>query len=215
MRLRFGDFVFDAALRELTGPAGVCHLSTKAFLLLEVLLRAAPRALSKEELYAAVWGDAFVDRANLPNLVAEVRTALGDERKDHRYIRTIHGYGYAFAGAVVEDAGRPRGAVSLICWHSQEFPVRGAETVIGRGAEADIAIKSSAVSRRHARLLNSGGEMLIEDLGSKNGTFVRGERVAEAMPLHDGDEIRLGRVVLTYRATPAHDSTVTAMTDER
>ena len=73
MRLRFGDFVFDAALRELTGPAGVCHLSTKAFLLLEVLLRAAPRALSKEELYAAVWGDAFVDRANLPNLVATTR----------------------------------------------------------------------------------------------------------------------------------------------
>jgi pSer/pThr/pTyr-binding forkhead associated (FHA) protein len=48
----------------------------------------------------------------------------------------------------------------------------------------------------------TGGEAAVEDLGSRNGTYVGGERVTRARPLHDGDEIRIGRVVLTFRELP-------------
>lgn len=65
------------------------HLSGKAFELLEVLIANAPRALTKEELYQHIWGNRIVDEVNLPNLMSEVRTALGDRRKDPRFIKTI------------------------------------------------------------------------------------------------------------------------------
>jgi SARP family transcriptional regulator, regulator of embCAB operon len=62
---------------------------------------------------------------------------------------------------------------------------------------------SPSVSRRHARIVVTGRDAVIEDLGSRNGTFVQGERVVSATPLHDRDEIRLGSVVLTFRILTA------------
>jgi pSer/pThr/pTyr-binding forkhead associated (FHA) protein len=83
------------------------------------------------------------------------------------------------------------------------------EHVLGRGREPG-AIDSDTVSRRHARILVSAGEATIEDLRSKNGTFVGDELVRSARALKDRDEIRLGSVRLTFRAALAGPSTRTA-----
>jgi pSer/pThr/pTyr-binding forkhead associated (FHA) protein len=73
-------------------------------------------------------------------------------------------------------------------------------TTIGRGTEVDIRIDDPGVSRRHAEFrLSAAGGFSIIDLASTNGTFIGDERVAERV-LSDGDEIRVGATVLTYRA---------------
>ena len=75
--------------------------------------------------------------------------------------------------------------------------------VIGRAPEAALQIDSGGVSRLHARITVRGGEVRVEDLGSKNGTFVGGEPVSGARVLADGDEPRIGPVSLTFTIVAA------------
>ena len=89
------------------------------------------------------------------------------------------------------------------CWllkDGRRLPLKPGENILGRDDEG-IQIDSPAVSRRHARIRISGTEAVIEDLGSKNGTFVGGERVSTPVQLKDGDEIRIGSVVSRFRMT--------------
>jgi nitrogen-specific signal transduction histidine kinase/CheY-like chemotaxis protein len=73
----------------------------------------------------------------------------------------------------------------------RRFPVTS-ETVLGRDADAEITVRDDGVSRRHSRIrLGSGGEYIIEDLGSRNGTYVNGVRVGTSS-LHSGDKVAIG-----------------------
>jgi pSer/pThr/pTyr-binding forkhead associated (FHA) protein len=83
------------------------------------------------------------------------------------------------------------------------------EHIIGRDPTADIPLVSPSVSRRHARIVVGGGGATIEDLGSKNSTLLRGQAVVHAMPLKDGDLIRLGTIELTFRSLTRSASTET------
>jgi hypothetical protein len=77
------------------------------------------------------------------------------------------------------------------------IPLRGPVMHIGRGFAVDLRLEDQSVSRRHAIIVERGGETRILDDRSANGTFVNGRRVAEAT-LHDRDVIRVGRVVLVF-----------------
>jgi pSer/pThr/pTyr-binding forkhead associated (FHA) protein len=81
--------------------------------------------------------------------------------------------------------------------------------VIGRDAEAGVRLDSTTVSRRHARLLVGPEQTVLEDFGSKNGTFIGEERVVAPRTLADGDAIRIGDLLVTYRARGAGSSTKT------
>ena len=70
---------------------------------------------------------------------------------------------------------------------------------IGRGLAADVRLDDATVSRKHAVIVRRGDELVILDDRSMNGVWLNGERVTEAT-LHDGDQIRLGRVPLLFRA---------------
>ena len=65
------------------------------------------------------------------------------------------------------------------------------DMIIGREEDCDIVLPSRQVSRNHARIRRSGGRHILEDLGSKNGTFVNGQDLTEPYPLQDGDEIQI------------------------
>jgi DNA-binding response OmpR family regulator len=65
------------------------------------------------------------------------------------------------------------------------------DMIIGREEDSDIVLPSRQVSRNHARIRRSGGRHILEDLGSKNGTFVNGRELTEPYPLQDGDEIQI------------------------
>ncbi len=70
--------------------------------------------------------------------------------------------------------------------------------VLGRGEECDVKLRDRSVSRAHARVFREEGRWILEDLGSRNGIRLRGERVERA-PLADHDEILLGELPLRFR----------------
>lgn len=81
------------------------------------------------------------------------------------------------------------------------FPLDGEQLTIGRDSSNSVAINDAEVSRKHSRLSFQGGKYVIEDLGSTNGTFVNGQRVAGPVVLKAGDVVSLGeQIVLMYDA---------------
>jgi hypothetical protein len=70
--------------------------------------------------------------------------------------------------------------------------------VLGRAQDADIRLEDQFSSSRHARLVPHGDVLVLEDLGSTNGTYLNGEAVSGPQPLHDGDRIRIGDSEFTF-----------------
>jgi DNA-binding winged helix-turn-helix (wHTH) protein len=213
MEIRVADCVIDTDRRQVFRAGDECAISPKAYQLLALLLDARPKALSKDVLHEALWPNTYVVEANLSNLIGEVRTVLGDSARQPRIIRTLHGFGYAFAGEaqVIESPGVAD--LALVCWlrrELEEFPLRAGENIVGRGTDAHVRLVGSGVSRRHARIVVSAERVVIEDLGSKNGTVVRGERITTARALADGDDVSIGSVRVLFRlASPAGATTNT------
>ena len=183
MALRFGAFTFDAHARELRRDGDIVPLSPKAFRLIELLIDARPNPVTHETLYAALWPDVVVEPGNLHTLISELRSAT-----THAAIKTVHRVGYAFvaAGAIEESA-----RYSLLIG-DEEVPLRSGENVIGRDPRDAVVIHAPDVSRHHAKLTITGTTLTIEDLGSKNGTFVGTTRVTGTMNVQPGDEILIG-----------------------
>jgi DNA-binding winged helix-turn-helix (wHTH) protein len=198
MRVRFADFSLDSPARELRRGHEVVHLSPKAFDLLVLLTEATPRALSKSEILDAVWPGTFVVDSSLASVVKEVRAALGDDAKDPRFVRTVYGYGYAFSA----EAITPQQSRSLACrliWGTREIALHPGSNIFGRGGDAAAWIDDPSVSRHHAVIAFDESEATIEDLQSKNGTFVQGVRVRTRQRLSDLDLIQFGDVRMVFR----------------
>jgi DNA-binding winged helix-turn-helix (wHTH) protein len=210
----FGDCVFDAETRELSRRGDLVHLPAKTFRLLEVLLERRPKAISKEKLMESLWPGTFVAEGNLARLLAELRDAIGDDAHEPRFIRTIHGFGYAFSGEThtdcAEGTGSDAGSVFKLIWGDREIALHEGENVLGRDRDAVAWVDVGSVSRHHARIVVSGEKARLEDLGSKNGTFVKGRKLAAPRDLKDGDEIRIGTVPMTFRRFASPETTQTA-----
>src|SRR5262252_1395731 len=212
MRVVFGDCAFDPETRQLLREEKPVHLSPKAFHLLEILLEGRPKAFSKAEIHERVWPGAFVSEVTLASLVTEIREAIGEQAKDARFIRTVHGFGYAFSGAASEVGGETAGQQSRwrLIWNERVISLPEGETILGRGNSCRVRIDDANVSRRHARIVVAAEEATLEDLGSRNGVFVGDERISQPRRLGDGDTIRIGPTTLTIRrAVSADDATQT------
>ena len=209
---RFGDFTFDYETRQLLHGHDEIHLSPKAFELLGILIVSRPRAVSKTELLERLWPETFVEETNLAGLVAEIRRALDDSATRPTFLRTVYRFGYRFVGDVIEAApvSQAKGPGARMCLVVEKRQVALLEgvNVIGRAPDATIQFDVTGVSRHHARILVSKGEATLEDLGSKNGTFVGRTRVTSAR-LSDGDEIRLGQLTMTFRVEAPQGPTET------
>ena len=204
VRVRFDTFLIDSESRQLVSDGGAIHLSPKAFDLLCVLIAARPSALAKEELHARIWPGVFVTDANLTVLVAEIRRALGDAAQQPRFIRTVHRHGYAFCSAAadlppVASSARGSGRKAWLVWKDHVLVLSEGENVIGRDPNCHVWLDVGGVSRRHARLVVEGDSVVVEDLGSKNGTSVAGSPIAGARPLQDGEMLQIGPAELQFR----------------
>jgi len=186
------------------------RLSPKAYELLCLLVETRPRAIAKSELHERLWPSTFVSEATLASLVAELRVALGERGREARFIRTVHGFGYAFSGLARESAAPDPGRVAnWIVYNGREQSLGEGEHVLGRDADAAVPLGSSTVSRQHARIIIAGQIATLEDLGSKNGTYLRGKAVTSPTLLADGDQISIGAFELTFRTLAAPGSTDT------
>jgi DNA-binding winged helix-turn-helix (wHTH) protein len=217
MRLRFGDCVFDAETREVLRGGHPAAISPKAFALLELLIEARPRAVSKTDIHERLWPGIHVSEANLPNLVVELRTALGDDAHNPSIIRTLARFGYAFSAPAAperrEEPVEPEtdGPVYRLLWGRREIALDPGDNLIGRDREAAVWIDDESVSRRHANIRISGEGAEIEDLGSKNGTYLHDRKIRRATPLSDRDVVRIGPAALTLRVLRRTGSTLSSM----
>ena len=173
---RFGDFELDCNSHLLMRNGTNIHLSRKAQQLLHLLLLARPRALSRSELYDALWPSTFVCESNLAGIINEVRRALDDDPRASHYIRTVHGFGYAFCGEVVQTAATRFVTAKLHC-EKQTYPLHEGENSLGRSEDCRVVLAAPSISRRHASITICNGLFTITDLGSTNGTYVDGQRI--------------------------------------
>jgi DNA-binding winged helix-turn-helix (wHTH) protein len=216
VRVHFGSYTFDAAKCLLSREGRSLHLTRKAFLLLEELIRHRPAVVTRAQILDRLWPDTYVEEGSVASLVSEIRGALG--REGRAMIRTVHGVGYSFVAEARPDPGPARedaggGPARRFVLIEKGMPPRsidlcGGTTVLGRGLECEVRVPSGTVSRAHARIRVTAAGAVLEDLGSTNGTYVRGARVLQPVPLTDGTDIRLGKVELIFRVeSSAEDKT--------
>jgi DNA-binding winged helix-turn-helix (wHTH) protein len=104
MSFWFGEFELDQERRQLLRAGEPVSLEPKAYELLSLLVERRPRALSRAQIRDVVWPQTFVSESTLAVVVNGIRQALGDDARQPRFIRTVHGFGYAFCGEVREVA---------------------------------------------------------------------------------------------------------------
>jgi DNA-binding winged helix-turn-helix (wHTH) protein len=210
VKFAFGDCVLDGDRRELYRAGAPVPLTPKAYDFLELLVRERPRALSKAEIRDRLWPATFVADVTLTTLAFEVRTAIGDDARSPRHLRTVRKFGYAFSeGVPAAPPANGQAAVCRLLADDREFPLSEGDHIIGRAGEADLVLDLPRVSRRHARISVSGASAVIEDLGSKNGTLVGDRAIEGPRLLSDFDVIRIGTVRLTFRCSSRAASTET------
>jgi DNA-binding winged helix-turn-helix (wHTH) protein len=213
--IRFGPFTLDGRARQLRRGPHPLHLSPKAFDLLALLVERRPAAISKADIHSVLWPDTFVSDINLAVLITEIRSALGDDARHPRFVRTLHRFGYAFSGQAVEIE-RPsdsRKSTCWVAWGTERVPLRHGENLLGRDPAAHVRIDAVGVSRRHAMIVvTDDDESTLHDLSSKNGTYIGDVPVTSPVLLTDGAEIRLGPSVVCFRRLAAMISTETLNT---
>jgi DNA-binding winged helix-turn-helix (wHTH) protein len=211
VRLQFDDLTFDSDTRQVWAHGKEARLSPKAFDLLALLIERRPRAVSKADIRAHLWRGTYVSESSLPSLISEIRDAIADHRRKPGLLRTLHGFGYAFQAERTPD---PRDSATTVsnAWlvsATEKIALAPGENILGREGEGIVVVKSSTVSRRHARIVIDAKGAAVEDLRSKNGTFVNDRPVSEPAPLADGDQVRLGSLLFTFRLSQPSQSTET------
>lgn len=199
VRVTFGEFLIDSAERQLLRGDSAVHLTGKAFQLLVLLVAERPKVLTKKEIYDTLWPSVYVQEANIKNLVAELRAALADDGDE--MIRTERGVGYAFIAEGQDEVLLTAPRFVLVV-NGVAFALREGRNVIGREASAQIRLESSAVSRSHAAVTVTGEDANLQDLGSRNGTFLNGEKLEAARSVRAGDEIRIAQFAIRFQTAP-------------
>lgn len=197
---------------------------------MEVLVCLAVRAgdvVTRQTIVDTVWATEFISDSTLTHAVAALRKVLDDDARLPRFIETIPKRGYRLVAAV-EGLDAPAAAASprrsgplavvsadrvhlcrepaaghfghLLIVHGRELHLPDTEVVFGRGPETAIQILSPEVSRRHATITLTGADVLLSDLGSKNGTEVNDRRIDGPVGLTAGDVIGIGPASFIYRS---------------
>jgi DNA-binding winged helix-turn-helix (wHTH) protein len=200
---RVGDWLVEPSLNRLSRADGVVRLDLKAMELLVYLAEHAGEVLSKQRLVDSVWRVEAIADGTLTHAIAQLRKSLGDNARSPTYIETIPKRGYRLIAPVrMTDVAAPvhRFTASRfkLAAHDGETSLTEGENLIGRDRAASIRIDVPGVSRRHALIIIDGDTATLEDLGSKNGTFLAGRKLARPTRLAHGDEIRIGHSVARF-----------------
>ena len=160
----------------------------------------------------------FVTDANLSNLVAELRAGLGDDPQKSRIVRTVPplrlrvlrgGRGRDKAGSVPpSETGT---SLDPLIPGNREIALGRGENCSNRAQDAAVGIDDALVSRRHARIVIDESGAVLEDLGSKNGTYLQGKRIEAPTKLANEDEVTIGPASMIFRVFKQTASTAVAV----
>ena len=131
----------------------------------------------------------WVARSALKDLRRGAETGYVGPGADYEEATGMH----SAAAGINRDGGAPRLRVQSAAGLQPGSAYDLSEgALLGRGDQADIRLEDGFASSRHARLVPQGDVMVLEDLGSTNGTYLNGEPLRGPKPLHAGDRIRIG-----------------------
>lgn len=213
---RFGEFEYDPSNRSLIRGGEEIALTPKTRDLLLLFLENPAQLLTRRVISERLWRDVAVTDDALRFQVSELRRALGDGTET--WIRTIPREGYRWEVAVARErdsgASHPTpGEISYrLVLENREVELSRGENIVGRDPEAVLWLDHTSISRQHARI-RVGEEATLEDLQSKNGTFLRGEKISGVRELADRDEIQIGPVSMIFRVLSRVRSTETEEKD--
>jgi DNA-binding winged helix-turn-helix (wHTH) protein len=195
------DWCVYPELDRISRDGATVHLEPKVMDLLVYLARHSGQVVSKNDIIDTVWEGHIVANSALSRCMALLRGALGDDARRPRYIETIPKRGYRLIVPITgiePDVTDTQATTFRIRVGEREIPLSDGEHLVGRSPEATVCIDSPKVSRHHARIQVDGDQARIEDMGSKNGTYVGGTLVTALTPLRDGDEIVAGSMAITF-----------------
>ena len=223
---RFGVFDLDPRTGELRKRGARVRLQEQPFQVLVMLVEHAGDLVTRDELRQRLWSDSvFVDFDQaLNNAVAKIRLALGDSAESPRFVETLERRGYRFiaslewvsserrvsGAAPASSPGRPA-VVARLTTDDRTISLVEGTHVIGRDPCAAVWIDAAVVSRHHARMVVRDGLVTVEDLGSRNGTFVNGVRLAGVSAVAHGDEVSIGSIPLVVHLSTGKTPTRTVV----
>ena len=209
-----GHWRVNPALNGVAGPTGTVHLEPKVMEVLVFLAEHAADVVPKEQLLRSVWPDTCVTDDVLTRAIVELRRVFGDEVRRPHVIQTIPKRGYRLIAPVVLDSEPTAAAIrtenGLTCtliWHGGRVTLQEGTYLLGREESLPIRVLFHSVSRRHARIAIAGGAVTVEDLGSKNGVFLRDKRLTAPTLLRDGDMLLIGSVRIKVRLSETSTET--------
>ncbi len=215
---RFGEFELDIGAYALRRSGQRIKLEKIPMEVLILFVQSAGSLVKRKDIQAALWdSDVFVEHdAAMNTAVRKVRLALGDDAEKPRFVETVVGKGYRFiapleargADAQVEGGHSLSFSNYLLTRGKREFVLNSGENLLGRDPGACVCIDHPSVSRRHALLSIHSERAVLEDLKSRNGTFVDGRRIEAPMEIHHGATIGLGPITLTFLALSGSASTL-------
>ena len=147
MIYRFESCVLDTATQQLSRDGVPVHAEPQVLAVLEYLISRPDRVVSKIELLDEVWGDRFVSESALTSRIKLARKACGDNGRDQRIVKTVHGRGYRFVAELGAASGESQHARDSAASPTQ----RTASAVVGRDAELDVLDRALADTERGER----------------------------------------------------------------
>jgi DNA-binding winged helix-turn-helix (wHTH) protein len=213
----FAQFELDLDAYALRDRGEVVKLERIPMDVLTLLVERAGTLVGRSEIQKQLWGpDVFIEHdAAINTAVRKIRHALGDDADTPQFIETVVGKGYKFIGHVEKAAGvgsvvpiaaddrstthdRPQFPRYVVQVGKHEISVAG-ETLLGRDPASDVYVDDPSVSRRHARISITADGAMVEDLRSRNGTFLNGRRIARPELMSDNSAIGLGGITVLFK----------------
>jgi DNA-binding winged helix-turn-helix (wHTH) protein len=225
---RFAEFELDLAAYALRRGRVRIKLEKVPMEVLILLVASAGALVERREIQGALWGaDVFVEHDSAINTaIRKIRRALGDDAERPRFVETVVGKGYRFIAPVERrgwesrvprsdnEAARPSSArwprtfpSYCVTRGRQEFVLDTGENLLGRDPAARVYVDHASVSRRHARISIRSERAVLEDLKSRNGTYLDGRRIDAPAEIRHGAIIGLGPITLTFLVLSAPAST--------
>jgi adenylate cyclase len=207
----FENFSLDTTRRELRRGGALIELQPQVFDVIEYLIRNRERVVSKDDLLAAVWNGRIVSESTLGTRINAARSAIGDSGEEQRLLRTAHGKGIRFVGAVREEEEMIRKLAAIFAADVEGYSRLMGQDEVGtlRRLTACRAILDERIAAYRGRIFGSAGGSVVADFASAvdavqcavavqealaedNGARPAGEQMRFRIGVHVGDVIVQG-----------------------
>jgi adenylate cyclase len=188
----FEDFSLDTARRELRRGAALIAVQPQVFDLLEYSIRNRERVVSKDDLLAAVWSGRIVSESTLSTRINAARNAIGDSGEVQRLLRTAHGKGIRFVGAVREEEETVRKLAAIFAADVEGYSRLMGKDEIGtlRRLTACRAILDERIAAYRGRIFGSAGDSVVADFASAVDAVQCAVAVQDALAKDSADRPR-------------------------